>query len=356
MNEPGWLARRLDHLDGLSGYEKPAHLPGLKLDSNENLAIPETFQREILEAARRRVDVRQYPLGGTDRLVRAISSHLRMPGYMISVGNGSDQILDLILANLAPPGTTILATDPTFSFFVDRCMLYGIRMVRVPYADDMTINMDHLIEKAAGVDMVYLDSPNNPTGHQIPKGGIRRLADSFAGPIILDEAYADFGGYSAYRMVRTVPNLMVVRTLSKSFGMAGLRVGYMVAGRRITEPFSRVVQYPYPLSAVSIESAIMALERADEAAASWDLVRSERRRIIDTLRKYGPFRVFESDANFVLFDAGGADRRIHKALAEQGILVRMLGRIGSASGCMRVSVGTRKMNSRFLLAIRDLMK
>ena len=149
---------------------------------------------------------------------------------------------------------------------------------------------------------------------------------------------------------------MVVRTLSKSFGLAGLRVGYMVAGRRITEPFSGVIQYPYPLSAVSIESAIMALERAGEVAASWDLVRSERRRIIDTLRKYGPFRVFESDANFVLFDAGGADDRIHKALAEQGILVRMLGQIGPASGCLRVSVGTRKMNSRFLLAIRDLMK
>ena len=157
-------------------------------------------------------------------------------------------------------------------------------------------------------------------------------------------------------MPKRYPNMVVVRTLSKSFGMAGLRVGYMVADRSISEAFWRVLQYPYPISALSAEAAILALERSGEISASWDVVREERRRMIETLRGYGAFRVFDSDANFVLFDAGRAYRRIHKALAEQGIYVRLLGRVGKASGCIRVSVGTKSINSRFLLAVRDLLK
>ena len=350
------LRERLEALSGLPRYEKPPPHSGLRMDSNENMALPERFQRDVMDAARRRVDARQYPAGATERVARAISSYLRVPAQMITVGNGSDQILDMLLGHLAERGDAVLATDPAFSFFVDRCALHGMEMVRVPYGPDMTVSVDGILEASARADMVYLDSPNNPTGHQIRRADLRRLAESFGGIIILDEAYAEFGGYSAYRMPKRYPNVVVVRTLSKSFGMAGLRVGYMVADRAISEVFGRVLQYPYPISAVSAEAAVLALERAGEAAATWDVVREERSRMISTLRGYEAFRVFDSDANFVLFDAGRACRRIHKALAEQGIAVRLLGRVGASSGCLRVSVGTKSMNSRFLLAVRDLLK
>lgn len=350
------LRERLDDISGLSGYVKPPSHSGLRMDSNENLAMPERFQREVLDAARRRVDARQYPVEAVERVTRALSSYLRMPAQMISVGNGSDQILDMLLGGLARRGDRVLATNPAFSFFVDRCNLHGMEMVRVPYGEDMTVPMDDILEASARADVIYLDSPNNPTGHQAGRADLRRLARSFDGLIILDEAYAEFGAYSAYRMPKKYPNMVVVRTLSKSFGLAGLRVGYMVADRDISAAFGRVLQYPYPVSSVSAEAAVLALERVGEVSPSWDVVREERGRMIETLRGYGAFRVFDSDANFVLFDAGRAYRRIHKALAEQGIWVRLLGTVGRAAGCIRVSVGTKSMNSRFLLAVRDLLK
>lgn len=351
-----WLQTRLDAISHLHGYQMPPLVPGLRLDSNENLAIPKSVQTDILSEAILRVDVRQYPLRDTDRLRQALAGYLDAPIGTVSVGNGSDQILDILLSCLADNRSVVLATDPTFTFFVDRCMLHGIPISRMPYLSDMTLDVDAILAMAQDVDILYLDSPNNPTGYQMPKNDLQRLAEEFDGLIILDEAYADFGEYDGYKMVFDYPNMVSVRTLSKSFGLAGLRVGYMVASEKITDTFRRLLQYPYPMSSVSIEAAILALERADEISTSWDLIRSERPRVIQTLREYDVFRVFDSNANFVLFDAGSADDRIHKALAEQQIQVRMMGAVGSCIGCIRVTLGTREMNSRFLLAIRDLLK
>ena len=343
---------RLDALSKLSSYEKPATHGGLRLDSNENLAISQHIQDKI--TADINSDIRIYPLDGTARLISSLSKYLNISENYISVGNGSDQILDMILSKMA--GSKILASDPTFSFFVDRCQLHNIQLKRVKCRSDMSLDMDTIIQYAPSVDMIYLDSPNNPTGYQIPPGDLHRLIESCDTPIILDEAYADFGVFSASKMVLDMPQLMVVRTLSKSFGLAGLRVGYMVADTHITDVFRRTIQYPYPLSIVSIDGAIRALQLHDEISASWDVIREERDRIVQSLREFSAFRVFDSNANFVLFDAGGSYRRIYKALAEQGIHVRVLGQLGDATGCLRVSVGTHKMNSQFLLAVRDLLK
>ena len=347
---------RLDAISHLQGYQMPPLTPGLRLDSNENLVIPVSVQDDILSEAISRVDIRQYPLQDTERLRRALATYLDVPPETISVGNGSDQILDILLSCLGSHRSVVLATDPTFTFFVDRCMLYGIPLVRMPYSNDMTLDVGRILDMAGDADILYLDSPNNPTGYQIPKDDLRHLAEKFDGLIILDEAYADFGDYNGYLVVSEYPNMVSVRTMSKSFGLAGLRVGYMVASEKITDTFGRLLQYPYPMSSVSIETAILALERSDEISMSWDLIRSERERVIQTLRNHDVFRVFDSDANFVLFDAGSADDRIYKALAEQQIQVRMLGTVGDCVGCIRVTVGTREMNSRFLLAIRDLLK
>ena len=203
--------------------------------------------------------------------------------------------------------------------------------------------------------MLYLDMPNNPTGFQLGRADLREIASSFDGLVVIDEAYAEFAGYTAVRWTRTMDNLAVVRTFSKSFGLAGLRLGYLVAGGRIAEAYNRAVGYPYPVSSLAVEAGIEALRRSRQVREVADLVRRERARVIRELRAHAAFDVFDSSANFVMFDAGGAHRRVHAALAEQGISIRRLGRIGSREGCLRVTIGTREMNSRFLLAVRDLL-
>ncbi len=351
----GWLQDRIAALSKQAGYEKPKDAAdAAKMNSNENFAIPRQFQQDVLRGMRG-ADMREYPRGRMDDLISAISENLGVPASCIGLGNGSDHILDLILGSFASRRTKVLAPDPAFSFFEQRCRLYSVPMIRVPFSDDMTLDADMLLERSKGADILYLDSPNNPTGYQIPKKEMMKIAREFDGMIILDEAYADFGEYSMAKAARKSKNIVLVRTFSKSHGLAGLRIGYFVSGAEFARVFSRVVQYPYPINAAAIEAAIAALGKSDQIRSIIGTIRQERSRIIAELRRYDAFEVFDSNANFVLFDAKGAYKRVSHALLEQGIAIREIGSVAKRRGCLRVTVGAPEANSKFLLAIRDLL-
>ena len=317
--------------------------------------IPKQFQNDVLSFARKNSDIRAYPLGGVERLINAISKFAKTPSSMIGVGNGSDQILDLILSNFASKDTKVLTSNPTFGFFEERCKLYDIPLIAIPFSDDMKLDISDFLDQSKNADILYLDSPNNPTGFQFSKSQLQKLVKSFNGLVIIDEAYGEFSEYSLSGMVKTQSNLVVVQTLSKSFGLAGIRLGYFIASKKFTEAFMNVLQYPYPVSTITIESGIEALEKSNVMKNTIDDIKTERKRIIETLQKYDTFQVFDSKANFVLFDAHGAYKRVYSALSEQGIAIRKLGKIGNHDGCLRVTIGTKEMNSKFLLAIRDLL-
>jgi histidinol-phosphate aminotransferase len=274
---------------------------------------------------------------------------------MIRVGNASDQINDLLLGSFTSKESKILTSDPTFGFFEERCILYSVPTIKIPFDKDMTLNLDKFLKNSTKANILYLDSPNNPTGFQFQRKDLERLIREFKGLVIIDEAYVDFSKFSILGMVKKIDNLIVLRTLSKSFGLAGLRIGYLVANKNIIDVFTRVIQYPYPLNTVAIEIAILALRESKYFLDIRDLVVRERTRIIENLRKMNIFEVFDSNANFVLFSADGASQRIHKALIEQGISIKKIGKIGSHDGCLRVTVGSPDMNSSFLTAIRDLL-
>ena len=351
-----WFDEKIKKFSSIGGYKKPDLVEdSVKLDSNENYVIPKQFQNDIITSAKKNSDVRQYPLGRIDDLIKSISKFSKISNSMIGVGNGSDQILDLILSNFASKKTKVLTSNPTFGFFEERCKLYSIPLIAIPFSDDMKLDIDEFTKQSKNADILYLDSPNNPTGFQFPKNELQKLVKSFKGLVIIDEAYGEFGDYTLSSMVKTQENLIVVQTLSKSFGLAGLRLGYFIANKKFTEVFMSVLQYPYPLSTITIESGISALEKLNLMQNAVENIKTERKRIIENLRKYDAFDVFDSKANFVLFDAHGSYKRIYSALAEQGISIRKLGKIGNHDGCLRVSIGTKEMNSKFLLAIRDLL-
>ncbi len=351
-----WFEAKIKKFNSIGGYQKPELVQdSVKLDSNENYVIPKQLQNDIISSARKNSDIRAYPLGGVEKLISAISKFIKIPSSMIGVGNGSDQILDLILSNFASKETKVLTSNPTFGFFEERCKLYGIPLIRVPFSNDMKLDIADFLKQSKNADILYLDSPNNPTGFQFSKIQLRKIIKSFNGLVIIDEAYGEFSEYSLSNMVKTQDNLIVVQTLSKSFGLAGIRLGYFIASKKFTEAFMNVLQYPYPVSTITIESGIEALGKPNIMKDTIDTIKTERKRIIETLKKYDAFEVFDSKANFVLFDAYGAYKRVYSALSEQGISIRKLGKIGNHDGCLRVTVGTKEMNSKFLLAIRDLL-
>jgi len=352
-----WFEKKIKELAKLQGYQKPEkQTEVLKLDSNENFVIPKQFQKDLIDNAKKISDIREYPLGRLEKLITALSKYLKISPSMIGVGNGSDQIIDLLLSNFCNKKTRILTSDPTFGFFEERCKLYSIPTIKIPFSKDMKLDLEKFLQKTKNADILYLDSPNNPTGFQFSKKDLEKLIKNFDGPIIIDEAYVEFGDFSVINLVKKQNNLIVVRTFSKEFGLAGLRLGYFVANKELIDVFSRVIQYPYPLNTIAIESGILALQKSQLMTESATLIKKERKRIIENLSKTNTFEVFDSKANFVLFDAKGADRRIYTALVEQGISIRKLGKIGKHKGCLRVTVGTKEMNSKFLLAIRDLLQ
>lgn len=351
-----WFEKRIENLSKLSGYKKPIKYSNvIKLDSNENYAVDSSFFKDLMSQIQEKMDVREYPLGGTDKLIVALSNYIKMPKEMIGVGNGSDQIIDLILGNLASKETRILTSDPTFGFFEERCKLYAIPTMKIQFNEEMNLCLEDFIANSKKADILYLDSPNNPTGFQFQRKQLEKLIQSFNGLVIIDEAYVEFASYSIANMTKKMNNLIVLRTLSKSFGLAGLRIGYFVANKKTIDAFSRVIQYPYPLNTIAIEAGILALKRSKYFVDVEDFVKKERTRIIEKLREMKVFKVFDSEANFVLFAADGASQRIHKALIEQGIVIKNLGKVGKHDGCLRVTIGTQEMNSRFLTAIRDLL-
>ena len=352
-----WFQKKVDELSKLKGYQKPdKYSNALKLDSNENLAIQREFSLDLINQTREKLDVREYPLGGTERLVVALSDYIKMPSEMIGVGNGSDQIIDLLLTNFASTETTVLTSDPTFGFFEERCKLYAIPTIKIPFTDNMTLDLEKFLSNTKKADILYLDSPNNPTGFQFARNQLEQLINEFEGLVIIDEAYVEFADYSVVDLTKKKDNLIVLRTLSKAFGLAGLRVGYFVANKKIVDVFTKVIQYPYPLNTIAIDAGILALQKSKHISEIASLVKNERARLIEKLRNMEAFEVFDSKANFVLFGARGAGLRIYKALIEQGILVKNLGKIGNQEECLRVTVGSEEMNSRFLSAIRDLLR
>ena len=351
-----WFEEKLKKYASLSGYQKPSiHTDSTKMDSNENFVINYEFQNEIISAAKKGSDIRQYPLNDAQQLTHAIAEYLNIDESMIGLGNGSDQILDLILTNFASKDTPVLLSRPTFTFFEDRCKLYSIPTIPIDFNDNMILEIKQFIAQASKAKILYLDTPNNPTGFQFERDELEKLIKQFSGLIIIDEAYSEFSKYSIIDLVNEHKNLIVVKTFSKAFGLAGLRLGYLIANKTFTDTFTRVIQYPYPLSTISIKAGIHALKKTDVVNASINIIQQERERVIQNLKQYDFFKVYNSQANFVLFDAGDSAKRIYDALMEQGISVRKFD-LDSLANCLRVTIGTKEMNSKFLLAIRDLLE
>jgi histidinol-phosphate aminotransferase len=349
------FSRELSRISKLDRYVRPDKVDGaIKLDSNENFALDKDFVTAVAKSVARRVDLREYPIDELDDLYGKLARYVGVGKEFIGVGSGSDQVIELLLTTLAPKGGRATVFVPTFSYFINRCELHNILVDRVPLDSDFELDAAMFIKRTGRADLVYLCSPNNPTGGQIPRktmaGIIEELDDKL---VLVDEAYADFADYSLSRLATRSDNVIVLRTLSKAFGLAGARVGYMVTNERLAGIFNSTIQSPYPVSTLSLAIASSVLERSTHITKTVDAVRRERERVAGKLAEIKGIRVFRSDANFLLIETGRKYHAIAEALAKKEIIVKMLGNLSGHHGCMRVTIGTRRMNSRFLDCVKE---
>ena len=341
----------------------------IKLASNENpLGTPPL----AVEALRRcAAGAFRYPQSGNPRLRAALAGLHGVDDGRIAVGNGSDEILDMLIRMLAEPGRdNIVCFQPCFSIYPIQSRICGVEIRRQPLKADFSFDFDALLEIVTdSTRLVFVTTPDNPSGYCPPREDVLALAARLADKapqalLVIDEAYMDFAGDDAdgerrFSLLASgdVPdNAVVCRTFSKSYGLAGMRIGYAVLPEELAQYYWRA-RLPFSVNVLAEEAALAALRDTAFREATLSLVRAERRRLTLRLSELG-CAVRPSHANFLLFRPGdGAPdaRTCFEALLRRGIIIRPLGSY-QLPDHLRVSIGTEQENNAFLAALEDVLR
>lgn len=298
-------------------------------------------------------DYNRYPDPLQSQLKEVISSIKGVGKQHIFLGNGSDEVLDLILRLTCTSFTDSIAfLNPSYGMYGVLAKINGLKTIVIPLDSQFQIETDELIYQAKGAKVLLLCNPNNPTGNAMQKEKILEIVAGFDGVVVVDEAYSDFcPQVSAQDEVDNFPNLIVVQTLSKAYGMAGLRVGMAIANTNWISALNSI-KPPYNISSLVQEKAIYYLENTDWKTITATIL-SERKRVFDFLST-NPLveKVFPSDSNFILFRTPDADK-VYTFLVNKGIIVRNRSSQFGCHDCLRVSIGTVEENSRFMDAFNS---
>jgi histidinol-phosphate aminotransferase len=348
-----------DELRGVAPYGAPQLDVPVALNVNENPYGPSEAVVADIAAAVAEVagSLNRYPDREFTELRKALADYLaRESGVALApeqlwAANGSNEVMLQLLQAFGGPGRTVVSFAPTYSMYPEYARDSMTRWVAGRRRDDFGFDLDHARGLIAEVrpSVVLLPSPNNPTGTALPHEVVGALCELLPdGVVVIDEAYAEFrrsGTPSALELLGSHRNLVVTRTMSKAFALAGARVGYLAADPAICDAV-RVVRLPYHLSAVTQAVAGAALRHADELLHRVDELRNERDRTVSWLRGQG-FEVADSDANFVLFGRFADRHAVWQRLLDRGVLIRETG----PDGWLRVSVGTPAEMAAFAEAL-----
>jgi len=341
----------------LRAYTLAVRPSSVKLDQNESpFDLPEAVKRRVMEAALARPWSR-YPPFSPAPFLEKLAAHAGWRGDGVLAGNGSNELIEALLLVTVAEGTPVVIPEPTFTLYALMTGILGGRAVRVPLDRDLGYDAAALArarrESAAPVTIVC--SPNNPTGSALPMEAVASLCEEDDGLVVVDEAYGEFAGASAVPLLERYANLVVLRTFSKALGLAGLRVGYLLAAPELVAEVNKA-RLPYNLNFLSQRADEAALEERALLQERTGALVSERERLQAALEALEGVRAYPSLANFVLVEIAGAPpKSVHAALAGRGILVRDVSGYPRLDRHLRVSVGSREENDALLEALPEVL-
>jgi len=327
-----------DAVKNFKPYEPGNFEAEIRMDKNESpFSLPTELKREILSELEK-LTINRYPHPGGDSLREKLAQFHNLNRDNIVVGSGSDQLISYSTNLFA--GEYSVITPPTFSMYRFYSELNGLEVRSVPLDEKFELQLDKLKSEASGAAVVFLCSPNNPTGNKFDRGDIVEVLETGV-PVILDEAYGEFAEESNMDLIQSYDNLLVLRTFSKAFGLAGARVGYVVGSTSIINYLIRV-KPPYNLNSFSLRIAELLLDNSDLIGDRISFLAGEREKLYRKFHRY----TYPSQANFLLIDLDAAD-----FLLERGISVRRF--TGRLSDKIRVTMGTEKENDLFSRALEE---
>ncbi len=338
----------------LKAYHVPEAAGMVKLDAMENpYRLPADAQAEIAALAAGAA-LNRYPDPDAARLKARLREALAIPpGMDLLLGNGSDEIIQMLTLAAARPGAVVLGLEPSFVMFRMIATFCGVRFVGVPLESEFRLDADRMLAAIAEhrPALVFIAYPNNPTGNLFDEAAIIRIIEAAPGMVVVDEAYHAFAGKSFMPRLADHPNLLVMRTLSKS-GLAGLRLG-LIAGAGAWLGHVDKVRLPYNVNVLTQLVAEKVLQHQDLLAQQAAAIKAERTRLFEGLKRIPGVQPFPSDANFILFKTGKAEQ-VFNGLRQRGVLIKNLhGSHPSLADCLRVTVGTPEEDARFLDVLKE---
>jgi histidinol-phosphate aminotransferase len=339
----------------LKAYHVPDARGTVKLDAMEN---PYTWPPELTEAwieTLRRVELNRYPDPGADMLRARLREAWKLPtGMELMLGNGSDELIQIVAMALAQPGATVLAPAPSFVMYSMIATFVGMRFAPVSLANDFSLDMKAMRAAIAAHKpaVVFLAYPNNPTGNLFDEADVQRILEETDGVVVVDEAYHPFCQKSFLDRLPHYDNLVVLRTFSK-LGLAGLRLGVLAGAPAWLREFDKV-RLPYNINSLTQASVAFALDHAAVLESQAQQIRHDRETLTAALAALPGVHPWPSSANFILFRIDGRPAsEVFQRLRERNVLIKNLdGAGGALRGCLRVTVGTPQENQAFLAALQ----
>jgi histidinol-phosphate aminotransferase len=337
------------------GYHSPQVDVEVRLNTNESpFPPPESWSAELM-AALAEVSFHRYPDRPATELRQAVADLHGVTPDEVFCANGSNEVLQCLLLAFGGPGRRALVFEPTYALHTQISRVTGTEVVRGTRDDEFLIDVEYarrLLDEAQA-QITFLCSPNNPTGRAEPRRTVEAVLSAAPGMVIVDEAYGQFSSWSALDLRgEDTPGLVVTRTFSKTWAMAGARLGYLVADPLVVQACETVV-LPYHLSAQTQLAGVIALRHRAEMEARVARIAEERGRVAAAL---GDLSVesWPSDANFILFrPCGKSATEVWRSLLEHSVLIRNCADWDGLSGCLRVTIGTPEENDRFLTALKE---
>ena len=320
----------------------------VKLDANEG---NKDLFKDLIKDIGDDFYLNLYPDDNYTQLKEAIVNYIGCKIENISVGNGSSELLDLCVKTFVDTNELILSLDPTFSMYSIYAKIVNSRYIGAGEGNDFTINVDDIIKSIEENDpkLTIICNPNNPTGTMIKRDEVLRIVKSTDNVVIVDEAYMEFSNESVVDEIENYDNLIVVKTMSKAFSMAGIRTGYLIANEELVKTIEKV-RPPYNLNSISALLATKALKQKDKMLSYVENLKVEREKIYEKLIDMG-VKAYKSGANFVFFSSK-VDNLAEK-LIDNDVLIRKFG--GKLDNYYRVTVGSPKENEAFLNAMKKIV-
>lgn len=348
----GYFRSNIDAMAGYVPSEQPK--PGtqiIKLNSNENPYPPSPVVMEVL----RNFDgewLRRYPNPFAEEFRQAASKALGVPSDWIIVGNGGDEILNIVIRACAELGRKVVYPIPTYVLYRTLTQMQSAEIIEIPYSEDYRLPLQELV--AANGSVTFIASPNSPSGHVVPASELRELATQLSGVLVIDEAYVDFADENALGLVTEYENVIAIRTLSKGYSLAGLRLGFGVANPKLLSGLYKVKD-SYNIDAIASTVGAAAITDQAYKDACVARVKASRTKLATDLKQLG-FQIWDSQTNFLLVKPReGNAEQLSQKLKEQKILVRYF-KQPRLDDKLRITVGTDEQNQALVEALIYLMK